>query len=111
MSGVDKSNQLVQEYRLDAPLEKVWRAISIAEYREVWLPNAALADGQPVACEPGKSIRYRLRDDAPPYLESDVTFLVKPDEVGGTLLTIVHRINDPHLLAANDEHGPLMLAA
>lgn len=111
MSEVDKPNELVQEYRLDAPPEKVWRAISIAEYREVWLPNAALADAQPVASEPGKSIHYRLRDDAPPYLESDVTFAIRPDEVGGTLLTIVHRIDDQHLQAANDEPGPLMLAA
>ncbi|WP_337022854.1 MULTISPECIES: SRPBCC family protein [unclassified Pantoea] len=111
MSKAEKSNELVQEYQLDAPPEKVWRAISIAEYREAWLPNAVLAEAEPVDCEPGKSIRYRLRDDAPPYLKSDVTFLIAPDDVGGTRLTIVHRIDELNLQAANDENGPLMLAA
>lgn len=111
MSDAGKSNELVQEYQLDAPPEKVWRAISIAEYREAWLPNAVLAEAEPVASEPGKSIHYRLRDDAPPYLESDVSFLIAPDDAGGTRLTIVHRIDELHLQAANDENGPLMLAA
>ncbi|NIG21522.1 SRPBCC domain-containing protein [Pantoea sp. Al-1710] len=111
MSEAEKSNELVQEYQLDAPPEKVWRAISITEYREAWLPNAVLAEAEPVACEPGKSIHYRLRDDAPPYLKSDVTFLIAPDDVGGTRLTIVHRIDELNLQAANDENGPLMLAA
>lgn len=111
MSKAEKSNELVQEYQLDAPPEKVWRAISIAEYREAWLPNAVLTQAEPIASDPGKSIHYRLRDDAPPYLKSDVTFLIAPDDAGGTRLTIVHRLADLDLQAANDENGPLMLAA
>ena len=111
MSEAGKSNQLVQEYQLDAPPEKVWRAISIAEYREAWLPNSVLAEAEPVASDPGKSIHYRLRDDTPPYLESDVTFLIASDDAGGTLLTIVHRLNEQHLPAANDDGITLMLAA
>jgi len=111
MSDAGKSNELIQEYQLDAPPEKVWRAISIAEYREAWLPNGVLAVAEPVASDPGKSIHYRLRDDAPPYLESDVMFLIRPDEVGGTLLTIVHRLNELHLPAANDDGILLMLAS
>lgn len=35
---------LVLEYSLDAPPEKVWRAVGIPALREQWLPNAVLAD-------------------------------------------------------------------
>ena len=35
---------LVVEYEIDAPPEMVWRAISIPELREKWLPEKDLAD-------------------------------------------------------------------
>jgi uncharacterized protein YndB with AHSA1/START domain len=111
MSEVETAIEHVEEYQLDAPPEQVWRALSIAEYREVWLPDTVLADAEPVSSEPGKAIHYRMRDDTPPYLESEVLFLIAPDDAGGTLLTIVHRLNDPRLQAANDGLSPLMLAA
>ncbi|WP_440495982.1 SRPBCC family protein, partial [Serratia sarumanii] len=31
-------DRLILEYSLDAPPEKVWRALSIPELREQWLP-------------------------------------------------------------------------
>ena len=37
-----REHNIEQEYDLDAPPEKVWRAISIAEFRENWLPKAPL---------------------------------------------------------------------
>lgn len=83
-----------QKYELDAPPEKVWRAISIAEFREKWLPKEVLADPQSLAETPGKEIRYRLRDDAPPYLESTVTFTIAANASGGTSLRIVHELTD-----------------
>ncbi|ORM67351.1 SRPBCC family protein [Pantoea rwandensis] len=111
MSEAETAIERVEEYQLDAPPEKVWRAISIAEYREAWLPDAVLADVEPLVCEPGKTIHYRMRDDTPPYLESEVSLRIAPDNAGGTLLTIVHRLSDPRLQAANDGFSPLMLAA
>ncbi|KHJ67535.1 polyketide cyclase [Pantoea rodasii] len=111
MSEVEKTNELVQEYQLDAPPERVWRAISIAEYREMWLPANLLTQDEPVASQPGQEIRYRLRDDEPPYLESEVRFVITPDDAGGTVLTIVHRLSDARLQPANDDFNTLMLAA
>jgi uncharacterized protein YndB with AHSA1/START domain len=35
----DRTKQLVFEYQLDAPPEKVWRALSIPAFRERWLPD------------------------------------------------------------------------
>lgn len=56
------------EFNLDDSPQKVWRAISIPEFRERWLPKEALAEADAVIVAPGQEIRYRLRDDSPPFL-------------------------------------------
>ncbi len=94
MNGRDVAKELVLEYELDAPPEKVWRAISIPAFREKWLPARDLVDAEPVASAPGEEIRYRMRDGEPPFLESVVTFRVDPNAVGGTRLRIVHGLAD-----------------
>ena len=109
-----QTEDVVLEYRIDEPPEKVWRAISIAEFREKWLPAEALADAEPISSAPGEEVRYRLRDDEPPYLESVVTFQVRPDTDGGTSLRIIHRLVDARLelpMAANSNTRCLMRAA
>src|SRR5262245_19855207 len=76
MSDTDaevEANDVVLDVELDAPPEKVWRAVSIPELREKWLPGADLANADPISSEPGEEIRYRMRDDEPPFLESEVT--------------------------------------
>lgn len=113
----EATQALVLEYELDAPPEKVWRAISIPALREHWLPNGALADAvEPVTTTPGQAIEVRLRDGEPPFLESTVTFRVRPNDDGGSVLTIVHWLTDARVRrrapeAANDGGAPLMLAA
>ncbi|WP_454005883.1 SRPBCC family protein [Alcaligenes sp. Marseille-Q7550] len=103
---------LVLEYELDAPPQKVWRAISIPEYREAWLPGQALAQAEPVSSEAPEQIRYRLRDPAPPFLESQVTFQIRPNDSGGTTLTIIHEPpGTTSSAAANDDAPYLLLAA
>ena len=109
------TRDLVLEYELDAPPEKVWRAISTPAFRERWLPNGDLADAEPVASAPGEEIGYRMRDNEPPFLESIVTFQIAPNADGGTLLRIVHGLVDARLArppkAANGNEPPLMCAA
>ena len=90
-----QTDQLVFDYELDAPPQKVWRALSIAGFREKWLPKAALADAEPVRSVPGEEIGYRMRDDEPPFLHSIVTFQLSPNADGGTHLRIIHRLADP----------------
>lgn len=116
MEVEDQSKDLVLEYDIDAPPEKVWRAISIPAFRETWLPNEALADADPVAAAPGEEIRYRVRDDKPPFRESVVTFCVSPNARGGTRLRIVHGLvhSTPAQLmssAANSNRPRLVRAA
>ena len=64
------SDDLILEYQLDAPPEKVWRAISVPGLREVWLPGTTLVDPEPTILSPGEAIRYRMREDEPPFRES-----------------------------------------
>ncbi len=111
-----QSEDLVLEYELDAPPEKVWRAISSDAFRERWLPKEDLADAEPVSSAPGEEIRYRMRDKEPPFLESIVTFQVNPKVGGGTTLRIIHGLVDARLVqppptAANSNRVRLMRAA
>ena len=118
MSSLDTEEQpkdLVQEYELDAPPEKVWRAISDPVFREKWLPGRDLADTKPVSEEPGEEVRYRMRDGEPPFLESLVTFQIVPNDKGGTILTIVHGLTDTRLArripAASNSNEPMLMRA
>ncbi|ANY16067.1 SRPBCC family protein [Bordetella pseudohinzii] len=97
-----EAERLVLEYELDAPPAKVWRAITQPPLRAQWLP--ALAQARPVACREGQEVAYRMRDEGPPSVESEVRFSLRPNARGGTTLTIVHAP-----VAAND--ATLMLAA
>ncbi|MBE7186187.1 MAG: SRPBCC domain-containing protein [Methylobacterium mesophilicum] len=104
------------EYELDAPPEKVWRAISIPDLLHRWLPDAAPTDPEPSSVVPGEEVRYRLRDDAPPFLESVVTLRIAPNGLGGTTLNVVHELTDTRGarmmgVAANANGRPLMRAA
>jgi uncharacterized protein YndB with AHSA1/START domain len=110
-----QTKDLVLEYELDAPLEKVWRAISIPALRERWLPTGALADAEPLSSVPSVEISYRMRDNEPPFLESTVTFQVLPNAVGGTRLRIIHGPADARLARqpprAANSNGPCLMRA
>ncbi|MGL4491061.1 MAG: SRPBCC family protein [Rhizobiaceae bacterium] len=104
------------EYELNEPLQKVWRAISIAEFRKQWLSNDALAASEATTVKPNEEISYRMRDDASPFLESTVTFRIFPNASGGTSLRIKHQLDDIRLTgltmsAANNNSCNLLLAA
>ena len=56
------------EFDLGDPPQKVWRAITIPELRERWLPEEILAVPDAIAVTPDQRVSYRLRDDRPPFL-------------------------------------------
>ncbi|ANL35019.1 SRPBCC family protein [Rhizobium phaseoli] len=104
------------EFDLGDPPQKVWRAVTIPELRERWLPKEALADPDAITVTPGQEVRYKLRDDTSPFLESTVTFTVTPNATGGTCLRVVHELTNVRFLvmtkaSANSNSPPLMLAA
>ena len=115
-SDLDEQNaDLVFEYAFDEPPEKVWRAISIPELRENWLPSDVLADPEPVSMDPGEVLRYRIREAKSPFLESIVTFQIRPGGNGGTILTIVHELAKANWTSqvspAANTNAPLLMRA
>jgi uncharacterized protein YndB with AHSA1/START domain len=88
MSDAKSDEALVFEVDLEAPPEKVWRAIANPEIRDAWL-------GQPetgVAEVAGIEAPERLDLVWPtPEGESLVSFEISPAE-GGSHLTITHRV-------------------
>ena len=111
--GDERAEDLVLDYQLEARPETVWRAISIPALRETWLP--ALAGAEPVVSVPGAEVRYTMREATPPFLESVVTFQIRPN-AGGTELRIIHRLVDSSSeelprSAANSNRRALMRAA
>lgn len=101
------SDELVFECALDAPPEKVWRALTIPEYLERWLRPDHELDLAVVSAEENRSLSYRWR--AAGESDSLVTFEVSPLEDGGTWFRLTHApIAVP---AAANSNGPMMMAA
>lgn len=107
----DPAARLVFEVDLDAPPEKVWRALTIKAFRDRWLPCQDLADAEPVSQIPGEEVRYRMRDDAVDDRESLVTFRLRINAVGGTRLRVVHCLSGHPSMAANaaNANAPVMM--
>jgi uncharacterized protein YndB with AHSA1/START domain len=111
-SDPDEKAEIALEVELDAAPDKVWRAIAIAAFRERWLPEADLAEPEPIASIPGVEVRYRMREEGAPFPQSTVTFRIEPGAEGGTLFRIIHRIEgDARRRSANDNLRPVSLAA
>ena len=104
--------EIALEVELDAEPEKVWRAIAVPAFRERWLPQADLAEPEPIASIPGVEVRYRIRENGAPFVDSTVTFRVGPGPHGGALLWIVHRMETaPRRTRASDTLRPMRMAA
>ena len=84
----EDSDGLVFEADLDAPPEKVWRALATPELRDAWLGEPEAGPAEIVRADPGSRL-----DLAWPTREGDslVSFEIEDGEGGGTRLTIVHR--------------------
>jgi hypothetical protein len=102
-------------FDLDEPPEKVWRAISLPAFRDRWLPADALAGPEAIFQIPERQISYLMRENAPPFLESLVTFSIVPRPTGGACLQIVQELTKESLdrlrLAAANDTGPLLMFA
>ena len=104
--------EIALEYELDAAPEKVWRAVALAAFRDRWLPEADLAEPDPIASIPGVEVQYRMREEGAPFPESTVTFRIEPGPQGGTLFRVIHRVeSEARRTSANDNLRPMSLAA
>jgi uncharacterized protein YndB with AHSA1/START domain len=101
----DDTRSLVVEAELDAPPERVWRALSDPSLSSQWLPHGKVGtrpgerfslddEGRRIDCEvldaePGQRLRLSWRE-ADSAVSSQVTFVVSPGVAGGARLRIVH---------------------
>ncbi|MBB2969996.1 hypothetical protein [Mesorhizobium sp. RMAD-H1] len=113
---VKQDHTIEMEFEIDEPPQKVWRAISIAEFRQNWLPGDVLADTEAASVTQGEEVSYRMRETEAPFAESLVTFRIAPNANGGTCLRVIHELTEARgkqmaTTAANNNSPVLMLAA
>jgi uncharacterized protein YndB with AHSA1/START domain len=117
---VSEAGDVTVECTLDAPPEKVWRALTVPELVANWLGAQAGSgkkkDGgvpvyEIVEAEPFSHVRYRWRDHDANEADSFVTFELLPRQGGGTSFRLVHARPRPAIQAANGNSPPLALAA
>lgn len=108
----DKDDAVIFETELNAPPEKVWRALTIPEYLDRWLDLPAATEISVVRADEPHSVTYRWREqgeDPSSIGESVVTFEVTPLENGGSRFRLTHA--PIALPAAANSNEPMMLAA
>ncbi len=90
------SDELVFEAELDAPPEKVWRAVATPELRNAWLGEPETGRADVARAEPPSRL-----DLVWPTPEGDtlISFEIAPGAAGGAHLTIVHRALAPRVVA------------
>jgi hypothetical protein len=103
---MSNENELVFETELDAPPEKVWRALTVPEYLDRWLQAPADAKVELVKAQDYSLLTYRVSDADD---ESIVTFELSRQENGNTWFRLTHA---PVAANSNEPvHQTLMLAA
>lgn len=110
-----QDNELVFECALDAPPEKVWRALTIPEYLAHWLRPERDLHLAMVTAEENRSLTYRWRESGQGAIvgaeDSLVTFELTPTRDGGTWFKLTHAPLAVPAAANTNHRGPLMLAA
>ena len=110
-----EADALVFECALDAPPEKVWRALTIPEYLARWLKPADDVKLAVVTAEENKSLTYRWREAGQGAIagmeESLVTFELTPTTNGGTWFKLTHAPMAVPVAANSNISSPLKLAA
>ena len=121
-SSVGKDGEIVVECGLDAPAERVWRALSIPELAADWLGAvpAANSNGEDgpansfeiVESKPFSRLTYRWRDGSPDARGGDsfVTVEIAPRGPRNTWFRLTHRPPAMRPAAANG-NTPMALAA
>ena len=106
---------LTFECALDAPPEKVWRALTVPEYLERWLKPERQIKLAVVTAEENKSLTYRWREAGQGAVagmeDSFVTFELTPTGDGGTWFRLTHAPMAVPVAANSNLAGQLMMAA
>src|SRR3569623_1325404 len=117
--------RLTFDYELEAPPEKVWRALTIPAFVDRWLlpiERAAATGfiGRPaglskavetevIASDPPRQLSWNWREAGEPA--GTVSFTLTPSDSGGTLLRLVHVRQARMTMQAVNGNAPTMLLA
>ena len=109
------TDALVFECALDAPPEKVWRALTIPEYLLRWLKPEKDLDLAVVTSEENRSLTYRWCEAGQGAIvgmeDSLVTFELSPTSDGGTWFRLTHAPMAVPVAANSNLAGAMMMAA
>ncbi|MBF0680260.1 MAG: SRPBCC domain-containing protein [Devosia sp.] len=106
---IDSREELTFETVLDAPPEKVWRALTIPEYRDRWLQQPDDVKLHLVAVNANSLLTFSWveRDE-----ESLVTIELHPTKDGGTAFRLTHvPVRIPAAANSNDPGTTMVRAA
>ncbi len=105
----DGQDGLTFETVLEAPPEKVWRALTIPEYRDLWLKKPDDVQVQVVAANANSLLTFRWLERNE---ESLVTIELQPAEDGGTSFRLTHApVRIPAAANSNEPAATVMRAA
>ena len=109
-----ETDALVFECSLEAPPEKVWRALTIPEYLSRWLKPDDI-ELAVVTAEENKSLTYRWREAGQGAVtdaeDSLVTFELTPNDDGGTWFKLTHAPMTVPVAANSNCVNALLMAA
>lgn len=111
---ISKEN-IVLEYTLDAPPEKVWRALTVPELAASWLGTPKSRADAPtyelIETTPFSRVRYAWHDAGTDMPETLVTFEISPAPDGSTRFRLIHGVRVAPPMAANNNGAPIARAA
>ena len=111
----EDDSALVYECSLDAPPEKVWRALTVPEYLKRWLKPDQAIELAVVTAEENVSLTYRWREAGQGAVmgmeDSVVTFELTPTQDGGTWFKLTHAPMALPAAANSNSPGPMVMAA
>lgn len=109
----DTTDEIMVECDLNAPLEKVWRALTVPELVSAWIDPRHGGEGdrsyEMIDALPCSLVRYAWRGGEDEK-ESTVTFEIGPRPGGNTWFRLTHSTAKP-VRAANGNSPPAALAA
>lgn len=104
----DDDAELVFETVLDAPPEKIWRALTIPEFRDRWLQPPDGVSVQLVSVSVNSLLTYSWNEGEE---ESLVTIELTPHDNGSTGFRLTHAPVTIPTAANSNEVVPIMLRA
>lgn len=101
----EQKNGIELEFDLNEPPQKVWRASNQhSRISGKLVAERRISRSRPGTITSGQEVHYSLRDDAPSFFESTVTFTIVPNATGGTRLRIVPKLRHASYKGLREVH-------